>query len=228
MDIMNTEPNDASSETTPQRRCWVSKSRSDPKQMPLIKLLKFLKLFERRDSDIPLVETYALHAAWIEFDSVGQFALHILNRVKTSDTKLAREELYLDYCEFCVANKWHPHRQQQFAWILRLEVKTKTKQLPLIKLFKLLKLVGRRDSDISTAEAYALHASRIELNSVSQFALHILTRDAKLDLDELYLDYCQFCVAKNFHPHRKEQFEWMLLLEVKTKAAPDSATTTAA
>lgn len=125
MDIMNIEPNNASSEMTHQLPSTPPKLRYDPKQLPLVKLLKLLKMFARSDSDITYAESCAMHAAWREMDSVSQFALNIQNRVKNRDAKYNLDDLYLYYCQFCVAKKWHPHRQDRFEWMLRLEAKAK-------------------------------------------------------------------------------------------------------
>jgi hypothetical protein len=94
-------------------------------------------------------------------------------------------------------------------------------QFPLVKVFKLVKRLAR-NGDLTVAEARALHGAMCELDSVGQFALHVLhrvnNRNAKANIDELYSEYGQFCASKSWQPHPKFRFERLLRLERSKKA----------
>lgn len=121
---MNTAPNSAPSETTTQPDPKPAKPRFDPMQLPMVKLFKLVKAMAR-NADLTNAEACAIHAAMQELDSVGQFAIHLLHRFKKRHAKADRDELYADYRQFCVANKWQPHLQRRFERMLRLEAKMK-------------------------------------------------------------------------------------------------------
>jgi hypothetical protein len=97
-----------------------SKPRLDPKQLPLVKLFKLVKKLAR-NGDLTLAEARALHGAMCELDSVGQFALHILHRIKSRNAKANLDELYSEYRQFCTSKAWQPHSQWRFERLLRLE-----------------------------------------------------------------------------------------------------------
>ena len=70
-----------------------SKPRLDPKQLPLVKVFKLVKRLAR-NGDLTVAEARAVHEAACELDSVGDFALHILHRIKKRNVKANLDELY--------------------------------------------------------------------------------------------------------------------------------------
>ena len=68
------------------------KPRFNATQFPLVKLFKLVKRLAR-NGDLTVVEARAVHEAMCELDSVGEFASHILNRIKTRKEKANVDEL---------------------------------------------------------------------------------------------------------------------------------------
>jgi hypothetical protein len=118
---MNKEPNNVPSETTTRASDPTPpKPRFNATQFPLVKLFKLVKRLAR-NGDLTVVEARAVHEAMCELDSVGEFALHILNRIKTRKEKANVDELYLEYRQFCASKAWQPNPQWRFERLLRLE-----------------------------------------------------------------------------------------------------------
>ena len=96
-----------------------TKPRFDPKQLPLVKAFKALKKRER-DNDVTVTEARAIHRAVCRLDSIVEFALHILHRIKRRNAQANFDELYLEYVQFCVSKAQQPHSQSRFEGFMRL------------------------------------------------------------------------------------------------------------
>ena len=92
----------------------------DPKRLSLVKLFKLVQMLARSDG-LSVAEAQAFQRAASELDSVGAFALRILRRPGNRNVKVAFDELYSEYTQFCASKKWQPHPQSRFELLLRLK-----------------------------------------------------------------------------------------------------------
>jgi hypothetical protein len=92
----------------------------DPKRLSLVKLFQLVQMLARSD-DLSLAEARAFQRAVSELDSVAAFAQHILRRPGHRNVKVAFDELYSAYTQFCASKEWQPHPQRRFERLLRLK-----------------------------------------------------------------------------------------------------------